>query len=252
MKAPTRLSLALAAALAVAAGQAFLAADAGAAEKLRVGKAVSEAFSFTPVEIGMRQGIYAKHGLDIESIAFAGDARMQQAAAADSIDILLGSGPAMAFIVKGAPIKAVAGMAGPPLLLAIVVRPDGPKTAADLKGKVLAVSSFGNTQAILTEKHLQHLGLKKAEYQLLAMGATGARIAALEKNLVQGSLMPPPSNVVLENQGYRLLGNTAEIIAHPIAGLGTRESNIKIQPEMIKRVLRATLRGLQFVRSNRS
>jgi ABC-type nitrate/sulfonate/bicarbonate transport system substrate-binding protein len=84
---------------------------ASAAEKLRVGKAVPEAFSFVPVDIGIRKGIFARHGLELESISFAGDARMQQAAAADSIDILLGSGPAMAFIAKGAPIKAVAAMA---------------------------------------------------------------------------------------------------------------------------------------------
>src|SRR5262249_13719862 len=82
-----------------------------AAHILRVGKAVLEAFSFVPLDVGVRQNIFAKHGLEIESIAFTGDARMQQAAAADSIDVLLGSGPAMAFIVKGSPIKAVAAMA---------------------------------------------------------------------------------------------------------------------------------------------
>src|SRR5262245_47269717 len=113
------------AALALAAGAMILAPPAGAAEKLRVGKAVPEAFSFVPLDIGMRKGFFAKHGLEIESIAFAGDARMQQAMASDSLDIALGSGPAMAFIVKGSPIKGVAAMAGPPLLLAIVVRPDG-------------------------------------------------------------------------------------------------------------------------------
>jgi ABC-type nitrate/sulfonate/bicarbonate transport system substrate-binding protein len=117
---------------------------AAAAEKLRVGKAVPEAFSFTPLDIGMRKGLFAKHGIEVESIAFAGDARMQQAMAADSLDIALGSGPAMAFIVKGSPIKAVAAMAGPPLLLAIVVRPDGPETAADLKGKKVSVSTSGS------------------------------------------------------------------------------------------------------------
>ena len=130
--------------LGLAATIVLMAAPAQAAEKLRVGKAVPEAFSFVPIDIGMRKGIFAKHGLELESIAFAGDARMQQAAAADSIDILLGSGPAMAFIAKGAPIKAVAAMAGPPLLLAIVVRPDGPKTAADLKGKKISVSTAGS------------------------------------------------------------------------------------------------------------
>src|SRR5262245_58309673 len=121
-----------------------LALPATAAEKIRVGKAVPEAFSFVPLDVGMRLGFFAKHGLEVESIAFAGDARMQQAAAAGSIELLLGSGPAMAFIAKGAPIKGIAAMAGPPLLLAIVVRPDGPKTPADLKDKKIGVSTAGS------------------------------------------------------------------------------------------------------------
>jgi ABC-type nitrate/sulfonate/bicarbonate transport system substrate-binding protein len=85
---------------------------------------------------------------------------------------------------------------------------------------------------------------------MLAMGATPARIAALEKNLAQGSLMPLPTNVQLENKGYRLLGNTAEIVINPIAGLGVREDTIKKDPDLIKRVLRATLRSLQLLQAN--
>ena len=63
--------------------------------------------------------------------------------AADSLDISLGSGPAMAFIAKGSPVQAIAAMAGPPLDLMIVVRPDGPKSAAELKGKKISVSTVG-------------------------------------------------------------------------------------------------------------
>jgi ABC-type nitrate/sulfonate/bicarbonate transport system substrate-binding protein len=107
---------------------ALSAAPAQSAELLRVGKAVPEAFSFTPLDIGIRKGFFKANGLDVEGSAFAGDAKLQQAMASDSIDIALGSGPALAFIVKGSPIKGVAAMAGPPLLLAIVVRPDGAKS----------------------------------------------------------------------------------------------------------------------------
>src|SRR6202043_3461291 len=120
------------------------AASAGAADKLRVGKAVPEAFSFVPLDIGMRKGFFQKYGIEAESIAFAGDAKLQQAMASDSIDVALGSGPAMAFIVKGSPVKAVAAMAGPPLLMAIVVRPDGAKTVAELKGRKISVSTAGS------------------------------------------------------------------------------------------------------------
>ena len=61
------------AALALAGGVGVVGAPTGAAEKLHVGKAVPEAFSFVPLDIGMRKGFFARNGLEIESIAFAGE-----------------------------------------------------------------------------------------------------------------------------------------------------------------------------------
>ena len=58
---------------------------------------------------------FKKHGIDVEISSFGGDARVQQAMAADGIDIGLGSGPGLAFIVKGSPVKGIAAMADPPL-----------------------------------------------------------------------------------------------------------------------------------------
>src|ERR1700724_280103 len=130
--------------LAAAFAGAFIAAPAPAAETLRVAKAVPEAFSFTPLDIGIRTGLFAKNGVEVEASAFAGDAKLQQAMTANSIDMGIGSGPGMAFIVKGSPVKAVAAMAGPPLLLAIVVRPDGAKSVAALKAKKISVSTAGS------------------------------------------------------------------------------------------------------------
>jgi ABC-type nitrate/sulfonate/bicarbonate transport system substrate-binding protein len=72
----------------------------------------------------------------------------------------------------------------------------------------------------------------------------------MEKNIAQGSLMPPPSNVQMENRGYRILGNTAEIIVHPIAGLGVQEEKIKKESDLIKRTLRASLRSLLLLQTN--
>src|SRR5919202_1697344 len=68
-----------------------------------------------------RQG---RPGGGLEIASFGGDARIQQAMAADGIDIGLGSGPGLAFIVKGSPVKGIAAMAGPPLLFAVVARAD--------------------------------------------------------------------------------------------------------------------------------
>ena len=45
-------------------------ADVQAAEKLRVGKAVPFAWTFTPIEVGIQTGIFAKHGVELDVSAF--------------------------------------------------------------------------------------------------------------------------------------------------------------------------------------
>jgi NitT/TauT family transport system substrate-binding protein len=118
---------------------------AQAAEKLRVAKVVPFAWSFTPLDIGIAAGIFAKHGLDIEASASAGDAKLQQLLTSGSIDIGIGSGPGMAFIVKGVPAKAVAAMFGAPQNMAVMVGYDSDiKTVADLKGKKLGCTTVGS------------------------------------------------------------------------------------------------------------
>ena len=200
-----------------------------------------------PVKVALQNGFFRHEGLEPQLIQMNGNVATV-ALANGYIDFALNISPVLNGAMQGLETKLVAALNSRPLF-SLVVRPEI-NSAADLKGKVFAVSSFGNTQAILTERHLQHLGLKKGEYQLLAMGATPARIAAMEKNIAQGSLMPLPSNVQLENRGYRLLGNTAEIVVHPIAGLGVHEDKIKKDPDLIKRTIRASLRSLRLLQTN--
>src|SRR5436853_7682833 len=117
---------------------------AGAAEKLRVVKAVAFAWTFTPLDVGIEMGLFAKHGLEVEASAAAGDAKLQQALAADSADIGIGSGPGMAFMAKGVPAKAVGVMYGVPKNMAVMVSYDSPiKTVDDLKGKQIGCTKVG-------------------------------------------------------------------------------------------------------------
>jgi len=228
---------------------ALLCASQIASADLRKATFSYSAVSMTwfPVKVALEKGFFRSEGLEPQLIQMNGNVATV-ALANGHIDFSLNISPVLNGAMQGLGTKLVAALNSRPLF-ALVVRPEIGSTA-DLKGKVFAVSSFGNTQAILTEKHLQHLGLKKGEYRLLAMGATPARIAALEKNLAQGSLMPLPTNVQLENKGYRLLGNTAEIVVNPIAGLGVHEEKIKKDRDLIKRAVRASLRSLQLLQTH--
>jgi NitT/TauT family transport system substrate-binding protein len=200
-----------------------------------------------PVKVAVEKGFFRNEGLEPQLVQMNGNVATV-ALANGHIDFSLNISPVLNGAMQGLRTKLVAALNSRPLF-SLVVRPEI-TSSSDLKGKVFAVSSFGNTQAILTEKHLQHFGLRKGEYQLLAMGATPARIAAMEKNLAQGSLMPLPTNIQMENKGYRLLGNTAEIVVNPIAGLGVHEDKIKKDPDLIKRIIRASLRSLRLLQSS--
>src|ERR1700754_4158507 len=82
---------------------AFGTTGAPSADLVRVGKASATTFAFAPIDIGKEKGIWAKYNLNVESTGFGGDARLQQAMVADSIDFALGSGPGMGFLAKGVP-----------------------------------------------------------------------------------------------------------------------------------------------------
>jgi NitT/TauT family transport system substrate-binding protein len=231
---------------------ASLAAPA-AAETLRAGKAVPEAFSFVPLDIGMRKGFFARNGLEIESIAFAGDARMQQAMASDSLDIALGSGPAMAFIVKGSPIKAVAAMAGPPLLLAIVVRPDGPKTAADLKGKKISVSTAGSLTYWLVSETSRRQGWGPKGIEIAPMGAMPGQIAALKRGDIDGAIMDIGNAFELEKRGEgRILVRFTDIKDFHIHVIFATDKLIAERPQSIRAFLKGWFETIAFMRANKT
>src|SRR5947209_7333718 len=230
-----------------------LATPASAADKLRVGKAVPEAFSFVPPDVGMRSGIFQKNKVELELTAFAGDARMQQAAAADSIDILLGSGPAMAFIAKGSPIKGVAAMAGPPLLLAIVVRPDGPKTVEELKGKTVSVSTAGSLTYWLVSETARRHGWGPNGINIAPMGAMPGQIAALKRGDIQGAIMDIGNAFDLEKRGEgRILVRFTEITDFHIHVIFATDKVIVTKPDTLRNFLKGWFETIDFMRKNKA
>jgi len=233
---------------------AMPAAPAAAAEKLRVGKAVGEAFSFVPIDIGTRKGIFARHGLDVESIVFAGDARMQQGMAADSIDIALGSGPAMAFIVKGSPIKGIAAMAGPPLLLAMVVRPDGPKSPAELKGKKVSVSTVGSLTYWLVRETSRQQGWGPTGIQIAPLGAPTAQYAALERKDVDGIVIDISTAFEFEKNGKgRILMRFGDLVRDfHIHVIFATNKVIAMRPQALRAFLKGWFETIAFMRKNKA
>ena len=228
---------------------------AAAADVLRVGKAVPEAFSFVPVDVGIRTGIFAKDGLDVQATAFAGDAKMQQAAVAGSIDILLGSGPAMAFIKKGSPIKAVGALTGAPKLMTIVVKHDSPvKTAADLKGRKISVSTAGSLTFWLTTQVSRRQGWGNTGIDIKPMGATAPQIAAMTRGDIDGLVTDIATALNLEERKQaRIVIRFGDMIQdfHTNVIFAT-DKVIAEKPQVVKAFLAGWYETIAYMTKNRA
>ncbi len=72
-------------------------------------------------DIGIRQGLFQRHGLDVQVIDLEGSSKLHQAMVAGAIDFGLGAGTDIAFLVKGAPEIGVGAIALTPALFGIIV-----------------------------------------------------------------------------------------------------------------------------------
>src|SRR5579871_2646885 len=126
-------------------------APASAAETLAVGMAGQNVFAFSLLEVGVKAGIFAKQGLNLEITDFASGPKLHQAMAADSIDVGLGGGSDFVALSKGAPEKAIGALSGPPYDFGIAVQADGPiHSIAELKGAKIGVTTLTSLTAWMT------------------------------------------------------------------------------------------------------
>jgi NitT/TauT family transport system substrate-binding protein len=225
------------------------------ADPLRVGKPQGEVFSFVPLDVGIQQGIFTKHGIEVESLNLGGAAKLQQALAAKAIDIGLGSGPALIFTAKGAPQLGIASMAGPPLVMTLIVAKDGPiKTVADLKGKTVSISAPGGVPEWLVRQLSQHQGWGPDGINMIGLGADSAQIAALRTGQVVG--LPNDIGVAtrLEHDGIaRILVRFGDIVPTFIMHVIFASTDaIENRPEDLKKFLAGWFDTIRYMRTHKA
>jgi NitT/TauT family transport system substrate-binding protein len=147
---------------------------------LHVGKAVPPDFGYTVVNVGIAAGTFAKQGLQVEAIDFAGAPKMHQAMIAGSVDIGLSGGTDLAFIAKGAPELAIAALANAPRGFEVYARDGaGITSVKDLKGHKVGISAEGALSDWLMRQLARQQGWPQGSIDLIALGAPTAIAAAL-------------------------------------------------------------------------
>ena len=232
----------------------LLVAPAHAAEKLRVGKAVAFAWTFTPLDIGIQTGIFAKHGLEIEASDATGDAKLQQALTADSLDVGIGSGPGMAFMAKGVPAKAVAAMAGVPRNMAVMVGYNSTaKTVDDLKGKKLGVTTVGSLTDWIGKRINALKGWGAEGITTVPIGGMPPARAAIKTGQIDGYIGALETGYALEEaKEWRVITTATPFVDQFITHVFfVRDDVIAKRPEAVRAFLKGWFETIAFMKANK-
>ena len=152
--------------------------------------------------------------------------------------------------LKGAKVRMIA-CSQDRTPLALVAKPEI-KSVKDLKGRIIAVGSYGSTPDIVARMVVKHAGLDpESDIKVLALGTDGARLAALKEGVVDVIIVAPPVDFEAKKMGFNIISRAGDIFRFPYNGLTTSVQKLNEKPDEVKRVIRAMLKANAFIRKNK-
>jgi NitT/TauT family transport system substrate-binding protein len=240
------------------AGAALLLAGTAAAQTLqKVKLGVSGRPDQAALELALHRGYFTAQGLDVETVQASSGMDFVSSLAADQLQVASGSANAGLFnaLVRGIDIKIVADFAhigdASDRTVAIVARADlmdsgAIKTAADLKGRVLARGPGpGMISGPIYEKLLERFGIAPGDVTFRYLAFPDSIVALSTKN-VDAAYLIEPLVTQAEQQGIgRVLATGGAI--YP----GAELSVVYYSPAFAKRTDAATKFMVAYLRGER-
>jgi NitT/TauT family transport system substrate-binding protein len=221
-----------------------------AAEAVRVGYP-SLATGFAPSWVTSDTGIWKKQGLDVQLIYLRGGSRSVSALIGGSVDFVLGSDLGVTIaLLQGAALTRV-GVTTNTTGYSVVTQPSI-KSIHDLKGKTLGITPGRDAAYARLVKILRENGMdanKEVTFITVGDGGPGARVAALSNGLIHATMFTPPSDLIAERMGMKILAKID--VANVGGGLNTTAAYLQKNRPVVVRFLKAYMEGIHYLKSHK-
>lgn len=219
-----------------------------AADKVRLSVSSIDV-SFLTAGVGLKRGFFRDEGFDLELIRMNANISVTALSTGD-VDYTMIFASVVRGAMRGLPMKVVASFMDSSTHM-LIARPEY-KSIRDLKGKTLAVSTYGATSDVAARMMMKHGGLDpERDLKIIPLGAERARFGALREGIVEVAVLSPPADSEANRHGFNVLSRFYEIFKMPFTGLGTHQKKLKEKPDEVKRMLKAMIRANRFIRRNR-
>jgi NitT/TauT family transport system substrate-binding protein len=163
-----------------------------------------------PIWFALEQGIFQKHGLDVD-LQLITSSNAMTALLAGQVEVDNGGGAeALSATTGGSELVILGGMAAvTPFVFEV---PQSIGSIDELRGQKVGVSAPGSSSDVATRAGLRKVGLQPdQDVTIVAVGSLQNRTAALLGGAIQGGVAQPPESVVLEAQGFHPLFDLAAL-----------------------------------------
>jgi NitT/TauT family transport system substrate-binding protein len=218
-------------------------------DKLRVAYTViapTQANVWTAKEMGL----YAKHGLDVELLLLVGAPLAVAALVGGETPIVhTGASAVITSNLAGSGAVIIAGAANRfPYVLFVT---DQIKRVEELKGKKFGVSRMGSADNAAAVTVLERYGIKESDVTYVQAGSIPARLAAMQSNALQATLLQAPETLKAKELGMRaLLDFTKLDVEWQQNGVATTRDYIKKKPDTVRRFMRAYVEAIHYNLTN--
>jgi ABC-type nitrate/sulfonate/bicarbonate transport system substrate-binding protein len=210
----------------------------------------SRGITVLPLRLAQVQGYFQQERLEAELIQMRAGITV---AALTTGDIQYGA-PTDSIIrsaARGQPLKGVLSFVNKPMHY--LVAKANFNSVEELRGKTLAINSFGASEQLTLWALLKAHGVDpdRKDVQVIAIGDSPVRLEALKRGIVDATVVLIPHVIIARNGGFKVLGHGGGYLELSTPGIGVTDQLLKEKREQAKRVVRAMVRAILFMRKNK-
>ncbi|HZS00331.1 MAG TPA: ABC transporter substrate-binding protein [Chloroflexota bacterium] len=204
--------------------------------------------SYLPILMARDLGYYDEEGLDADLVQMRANVG-QAALVAGEVDFTAAVGSNIKMALQGAPIKTIL-LFVQAQVMSLVAQPQY-RTPESLRGKSVGVGVAGASIDQVARLILKHYGLEpQRDVSVVPVGDGAIQYQALQLGQVDSAVMSLPFPVLARREGYAIVANAPDLFKLPSGGVGTLQSTLEQRRDMVRRVARAQIRALQYVRTH--
>lgn len=196
-----------------------------------------------PLHLAEESGFYARQGLKVTIVDAGGGTRGGRALATGELQVMhVGLSGVADINGKGGDLRVIASLSN--VMRFIFFSDPKVRSAADLKGKAVGVSSLGSESDSAASLALRQLGLSRADVTIKEAGGSPQRLAAIRSGAIAAAAMNEPAATQAQEQGlYPLVDLFAAKTPWLFTGLSVDKRYLDANRAALGRFMSATLEG---------